>query len=168
MYYWNSFLPGKVNINNWRLFYGRLPTRVNLNARGIDLHSSRCPVCNEDQETETHLFVGCSIAKDLWSFVFNWWNLQPVGIEDLLNLYKSVVLSDDKRKLFDAVIKAGVWFLWIFRNHMVFNTKKPRKNLIADNVRLHSFVWISSRALKLVNLNWLEWICYPYSVLTNT
>ncbi|GJT17709.1 RNA-directed DNA polymerase, eukaryota, reverse transcriptase zinc-binding domain protein [Tanacetum coccineum] len=36
---WNKFLPTKVNILVWRIMNKRVPTRVNLDKRGIDLDS---------------------------------------------------------------------------------------------------------------------------------
>lgn len=75
---WNSMLPKKVNISSWRLRLNRLPTRVNLDKRGIDLHSTRCPVCDDDQESQTHLFIECKVARELWKGIDKWWksNLQ--------------------------------------------------------------------------------------------
>ena len=52
-----------------------LPTRVNLDRRGIDLHLVRCPVCDDDLETENHIFVHCVIAKQMWAEILKWWNL---------------------------------------------------------------------------------------------
>ncbi|GKE18422.1 RNA-directed DNA polymerase, eukaryota, reverse transcriptase zinc-binding domain protein, partial [Tanacetum coccineum] len=46
-----------------------VPTRVNLDKRGIDLDSVRCPLCDDDIEIEDHLFALCSIAKDVWKEV---------------------------------------------------------------------------------------------------
>nr|GEY73804.1 RNA-directed DNA polymerase, eukaryota, reverse transcriptase zinc-binding domain protein [Tanacetum cinerariifolium] len=40
---WNKILPSKVNIIDWRVLLHRLPTRVNLDHRWIDLDSVRCP-----------------------------------------------------------------------------------------------------------------------------
>ncbi|PWA66455.1 reverse transcriptase domain, Reverse transcriptase zinc-binding domain protein [Artemisia annua] len=58
---WNKYIPIKININTWRVANERLPTRVNLDKRGIDLHSVRCPVCDDDLEIENHIFVHCDI-----------------------------------------------------------------------------------------------------------
>ncbi|PWA40174.1 RNA-directed DNA polymerase, eukaryota, Reverse transcriptase zinc-binding domain protein [Artemisia annua] len=66
---WNRYLPIKVNIISWRLRLNRLPTRCNLDHRGIDLHTTRCPLCNEDLETSQHIFVDCPIVGDLWNRV---------------------------------------------------------------------------------------------------
>ncbi|PWA72896.1 hypothetical protein CTI12_AA264790 [Artemisia annua] len=59
-------LEGKVNILAWCVSNQRLPTRYNLDRRGIDLHSTRCPVCDDDIETEEHLFATCPAAIDSW------------------------------------------------------------------------------------------------------
>nr|GEU97180.1 RNA-directed DNA polymerase, eukaryota, reverse transcriptase zinc-binding domain protein [Tanacetum cinerariifolium] len=40
---WNKHLHIKVNIHVWRLCLDRLSTRVNLDKKGIDLDSVRCP-----------------------------------------------------------------------------------------------------------------------------
>ncbi|GJU88049.1 RNA-directed DNA polymerase, eukaryota, reverse transcriptase zinc-binding domain protein [Tanacetum coccineum] len=51
---WNKFVPIKVNILSWRIGQKRLPTRLNLDHRGIDLDSLICPCCNEDQESKVN------------------------------------------------------------------------------------------------------------------
>ncbi|PWA59872.1 reverse transcriptase domain, Reverse transcriptase zinc-binding domain protein [Artemisia annua] len=85
--YWNKYVPIKVNIHNWRLRLDRLPTRCNLDTRGIDLHSTRCPLCDEALETAQHLFVECMVAKDIWIMIKKWWGLgeYPRQLHDLLS-----------------------------------------------------------------------------------
>ncbi|GJT69517.1 RNA-directed DNA polymerase, eukaryota, reverse transcriptase zinc-binding domain protein [Tanacetum coccineum] len=64
-----------VNILSWRIGQKRLPTRLNLDHRGIDLDSLLCPCCNEDQESAFHLFRAYEVASSLWEAVFSWWGL---------------------------------------------------------------------------------------------
>ncbi|GKA74949.1 RNA-directed DNA polymerase, eukaryota, reverse transcriptase zinc-binding domain protein [Tanacetum coccineum] len=45
---WNEFLPSKVKILSWRVTNWKIATSGNLDRRGIDLDSIRCPLCNED------------------------------------------------------------------------------------------------------------------------
>ncbi|GJV50954.1 RNA-directed DNA polymerase, eukaryota, reverse transcriptase zinc-binding domain protein [Tanacetum coccineum] len=52
---WNKMLPSKVNILLWRVMNRRIPTRINLDMRGIDLDTLRCPVCDNDLESEDHI-----------------------------------------------------------------------------------------------------------------
>nr|GEY31935.1 hypothetical protein [Tanacetum cinerariifolium] len=63
---WNKLVPIKVNSAYWRIENRRIPTMVNLDLRGIDLHSVRCSICDEDLETEEHLLVKCTLAKNTW------------------------------------------------------------------------------------------------------
>ncbi|XP_071739980.1 uncharacterized protein [Rutidosis leptorrhynchoides] len=40
----NNFIPKKLEVFVWRTVQGRIPVRVELDNRGIDLHSVRCPM----------------------------------------------------------------------------------------------------------------------------
>ena len=75
---WNKLVPIKINILAWRLINDRLPTRSNLDSRGIDLHSLLCPVCDDHIESAEHLFVHCNLASNLWTSVFKWWKMDNV------------------------------------------------------------------------------------------
>ena len=50
-------------ICDWRLLLGRLPTRVNLVRRGIQVGNVCCPLCNEGVETAQHLFSTSRVAQ---------------------------------------------------------------------------------------------------------
>ncbi|GJV38519.1 RNA-directed DNA polymerase, eukaryota, reverse transcriptase zinc-binding domain protein [Tanacetum coccineum] len=65
----NRLIPNKVNVFIWRLMLNKLPTRVNLDRRDIDVGSILCPICLEDIETVNHIFFSCNMAKDLWYMV---------------------------------------------------------------------------------------------------
>ncbi|GKB39613.1 RNA-directed DNA polymerase, eukaryota, reverse transcriptase zinc-binding domain protein [Tanacetum coccineum] len=54
---WNKNLPIKINTHSWRLSLNRLPTRFNLDRRGINLNFVRCLVCDGDIETDLHVFL---------------------------------------------------------------------------------------------------------------
>ncbi|GJU62417.1 RNA-directed DNA polymerase, eukaryota, reverse transcriptase zinc-binding domain protein [Tanacetum coccineum] len=64
---WNGCIPIKVNIFLWKLLLNKLPSRVNLDRRGIDIPSILCPNCQEDVETVNHIFFTCEMASTLWS-----------------------------------------------------------------------------------------------------
>ncbi|PWA35397.1 RNA-directed DNA polymerase, eukaryota, Reverse transcriptase zinc-binding domain protein [Artemisia annua] len=48
----NKILPLKVNINTWRIIQKRVPTRSNLDIRGVDLDSIHCPIYDDEMESE--------------------------------------------------------------------------------------------------------------------
>ncbi|GJV29789.1 RNA-directed DNA polymerase, eukaryota, reverse transcriptase zinc-binding domain protein [Tanacetum coccineum] len=83
---WNTLVPKKVNVFVWRALRGRLPVRVVLDKREIDLDSVLCPCCNDSVETCAHSLVTCDLAMSVWAKVFNWWKVGIVNsftIEDM-------------------------------------------------------------------------------------
>ena len=62
---WCKAAPQKVNLFVWRLLRDKLPTRDNLQFRGVVIPSPLCPACNFFPETVDHLFLRCSTAKIL-------------------------------------------------------------------------------------------------------
>ncbi|GJZ38825.1 putative RNA-directed DNA polymerase, eukaryota, reverse transcriptase zinc-binding domain protein [Tanacetum coccineum] len=69
---WCKVIPRKVNIFMWRLFLDRLPHRLNLSLRGLDIDYIMCPLCNNHVESNVHVFFSCYIARDVWSLVRGW------------------------------------------------------------------------------------------------
>lgn len=59
---WNSYGPLKVNILFWRILLQRLPLRMLLVERGVELESFICHVCQNAQEDVAHLFFHCDLA----------------------------------------------------------------------------------------------------------
>ncbi|GKB87355.1 RNA-directed DNA polymerase, eukaryota, reverse transcriptase zinc-binding domain protein [Tanacetum coccineum] len=73
---WDKTLPRKVNIFMWRFMLDRLPHRLNLSSRGIDIPTIACPLCNGNVESSNHIFLGCGNAKDILNIIRNWCDIQ--------------------------------------------------------------------------------------------
>ncbi|GKC98101.1 RNA-directed DNA polymerase, eukaryota, reverse transcriptase zinc-binding domain protein [Tanacetum coccineum] len=69
---WDKNIPRKANINIWRLILDRLPHKLNLSSRGIDIQAISCPSCNGNVESSNHIIFECNIAKDIWMLVRKW------------------------------------------------------------------------------------------------
>ncbi|CAN1747772.1 hypothetical protein LINPERHAP1_LOCUS3195 [Linum perenne] len=65
---WNCKVPPRIKVMLWRLARGILPTRSALYRRGIQIDDV-CGVCNTMFETQWHLFVECSFARECWDRV---------------------------------------------------------------------------------------------------
>ncbi|GKB55751.1 RNA-directed DNA polymerase, eukaryota [Tanacetum coccineum] len=50
----------------------RLPHRLNLSLRGMDIPAISCSSCNANVESANHIFFECIIASDLWKLVYRW------------------------------------------------------------------------------------------------
>ncbi|PWA98432.1 reverse transcriptase zinc-binding domain-containing protein [Artemisia annua] len=62
---WCKNVPIKVNILMWRLMWDRLPTRMNLADKDIDIPSVLCPICNYEFDSSDHVFFKCDTAVQL-------------------------------------------------------------------------------------------------------
>ncbi|GJV08588.1 RNA-directed DNA polymerase, eukaryota [Tanacetum coccineum] len=62
---WISAVPGKINIFAWKVRLDKIPTRLNLSLRGLDIESILCPLCGSYVESSSHLLFGCSLVKSL-------------------------------------------------------------------------------------------------------
>ncbi|XP_071728309.1 uncharacterized protein [Rutidosis leptorrhynchoides] len=83
----NSLVPKKIEIFVWRTLKGRFPVKLELDKRGIDLHSLRCPLCDCDLESDNHALISCKFAEDIWCRIYKWWNVGPFvpsNISDVL------------------------------------------------------------------------------------
>ncbi|GJR70222.1 reverse transcriptase domain, reverse transcriptase zinc-binding domain protein [Tanacetum coccineum] len=90
---WNKLVPLKVNIFVWRALKGRLPVRMELDRRGIDLDWVFCPSCNNSVESCAHSLVTCDLAMSVWEKIFSWWKLGIVNaftIDEFFSSYGNV------------------------------------------------------------------------------
>ncbi|GJU62514.1 RNA-directed DNA polymerase, eukaryota, reverse transcriptase zinc-binding domain protein [Tanacetum coccineum] len=91
---WNKLVPKKGNIFMWRVGRGRLPDRVELDNKGIDLHTLLCPSCDEACETIDHSLVLCNEAMNIWEKLFQWWktgNVNSFSTNEIFRLSSSVL-----------------------------------------------------------------------------
>ena len=72
-----------VLVTTWRVFKGRIPTRVSLSQRGMMLNSTVCPLCLLQEETCQHLFMVCKYAQQVWSQCLQWVGISFVEHHDL-------------------------------------------------------------------------------------
>ena len=59
---WALKVSGLAKVYIWRTMIDRLPTRVNLIRRGVNIQNNSCPLCSKVEETVEHLFIGCEVA----------------------------------------------------------------------------------------------------------
>lgn len=104
----------------WRLAKNILPTRHNLQKKGISL-DPLCPLCHSDVETVEHLFMNCNLSK-LALFA------SPLGSHAPFNMDIHCWLLDwlscrnkEGSQLFCTIL----WKLWYARNQAVFKGIAP-------------------------------------------
>ncbi|PWA84228.1 reverse transcriptase zinc-binding domain-containing protein [Artemisia annua] len=160
---WCSSLPRKVNIFMWRARLDKLPTRYNLSRKGIEIASIMCPVCGVSMESLSHVLFTCTLAKEVWTRVYNWCQ---VTVKDMNDFSEWLDWCDENANVRNRKVKLEVigvstcWFLWRYRNSVIFDSGKIRKRDLVDNIILYSFNWLKSRNPKSC-ISWVEWLQNP-------
>ncbi|GJX73967.1 RNA-directed DNA polymerase, eukaryota, partial [Tanacetum coccineum] len=103
---WVKSIPIKINIFAWRVSLDKLPTRLNLSFRDLDIPSIICPICSVAVESTSHLLFSCSVARHLFFKVARWWELEYQDLhsyEDWLVWLKNLRISKRSKDLFEGV-----------------------------------------------------------------
>ncbi|KAL4583053.1 hypothetical protein LXL04_007617 [Taraxacum kok-saghyz] len=154
---WNNLVPLKLNFFGWRAVLNRLPSKTELIKRGVALSSSVCGTCGVAEESVDHLLRDCSWAKEVWSSIQLWCDidLSNVGsIDCLLNTGHEFLKSPIQLKVTNAVILTTLWAIWKARNARVFNNIETPPAKVLEDIKTSSFLWIKNRG-KGIMVNWV-------------
>ncbi|GJY01731.1 RNA-directed DNA polymerase, eukaryota, reverse transcriptase zinc-binding domain protein [Tanacetum coccineum] len=159
---WVKCVPIKINVLAWKIKTDALPTRFNISRRGIDIQDMSCPICDNAIESTDHLFFRCGLVRDIANKVLSWWNLDHANLNSYAE-WKSWLVSirmDSKlKKMFEGVWYSIWWYVWIYRNKLLFDERKPSKSMLIDNVIASSFYWCKYRSK--ASFGWNEWLKNP-------
>ncbi|GKC75706.1 RNA-directed DNA polymerase, eukaryota [Tanacetum coccineum] len=162
---WVRSIPIKINIFAWKVSLDRLPTRVNLVHRGVLVSPISCPIGCTDQEDSNHILFRCDMAVGVTRLVCRWWNQAWIPFDSYHSWFvwfNSIRLSANSKGVLEGVFYVMWWSIWIFRNQLLFAAKKPRKDVLFDDIVLRSFNWCSARSK--CTFRWDSWIQHPYLI----
>ncbi|GJU70247.1 RNA-directed DNA polymerase, eukaryota, reverse transcriptase zinc-binding domain protein [Tanacetum coccineum] len=164
---WNNLIQKKIKFFSWRTLRCRLPVRVELDRKGIDLHSLLCPWCDDACESIDHAILLCTEVMKVWSLVFGWWkhgNVNAFTAYDTLSHNGNGVVSSRNLVLWQAVIWTTGYFIWRNRNYQVFGKRVDSHVRLFQDIQLKSYEWIMRRSKKY-KLRWSQWVEDPGSCL---
>ncbi|XP_022020079.1 uncharacterized protein LOC110920155 [Helianthus annuus] len=158
VFVWNNWTPKKVGVVGWRALVDRLPTKVAISIRGIQLQSTCCVFCNDFPETCEHIFTSCQFAQTVWFIITQWCKIPNAFIFSLKDLleYHNLQGSAKKKKALYAVSLVYLWSVWRMRNNMVFNQGQVSVQKVVEEIKNMSFLWVKNRS-KEVGLTWEAW-----------
>ncbi|GJS74599.1 RNA-directed DNA polymerase, eukaryota [Tanacetum coccineum] len=123
---WIKVIPIKINIFAWKVCLDKLPTRLNLSLRGVEIPSILCPLCSIALESFSHLLFSCHLARQLIFKVARWWELKHYDLhsyEDWLNWFNNIRLSKRLKEILEGNCYVMWWTIWNFRNQVLFGSK---------------------------------------------
>ncbi|CAM0907844.1 unnamed protein product [Alopecurus aequalis] len=121
---WKSDAPPKVQHFAWRLATDSLPTWRNKYKRNLEV-TEQCPVCGVEAEDNFHPFFRCTLAKELWNYMYEKWNIPALdsvlhtGSDWLLNLIGNLL----SRSI--SMVLMTLWRAWHVRNEIVHDKTPP-------------------------------------------
>ena len=121
---WNIKISPSVLVHTWRLLLDRLPTKVNLVKRDMQLTNMLCPLYQEGEETSQHLFGTCKVAQKVWDQCDRWVGNVIVRHESTIIHFLSFFIIGLRQCANNAW--KGMWVtivleIWNHRNKVVFN-----------------------------------------------
>ncbi|XP_071727211.1 uncharacterized protein [Rutidosis leptorrhynchoides] len=161
----NPLVSKKIEIFIWRARLRRLAVRVELDKRGVNLHSVLCPICNDVVESVEHSLILCKFAMEVWERVCKWWgfaNVVSLSISEAFLGKSSQHLSPLQILIWQAVEWSTGYLIWKNRNQKVFKDKSWSGPMALNEIQVISFEWISRR-IKGKSIDWLTWLSNPKS-----
>ncbi|GJR90004.1 RNA-directed DNA polymerase, eukaryota [Tanacetum coccineum] len=162
---WIKTIPIKVNIFAWKASLDRLPTRYNLDRRGVEVSSLSCSICNSTHEDTDHLLFRCGLATDVMRLVCRWWNVLWILVnsyQEWIAWFKSLRMSSSSKGVLEGVFYTVWWSIWYFRNQLLFAAQKPRKEALFDDIVMRSFNWSITRGKLTFRRD--SWLQHPYLI----
>ncbi|XP_020097167.1 uncharacterized protein LOC109716250 [Ananas comosus] len=111
----------------------KLPTKSWLHILYPDSDPT-CPLCNQENETVSHILAHCPIAQNFWnclcnlvSFHLQHFNLWCEG--SWLN--DGLLLDSDERRFLHSIILNGFWTLWKHKNGFLFERIRDSNQVLA-------------------------------------
>ncbi|XP_071724329.1 uncharacterized protein [Rutidosis leptorrhynchoides] len=159
----NNLVPKKIEVFVWRTIRKRIPTRVELDNKHIDLDSVRCPVCDDGLETVEHTLVFCKMASEIWKRILAWWkfdNINAYSIDEIFKDTSPYSNSSKMGKIWQAVKWISGYLIWKNRNSIVFGSHSSSSSRLVDEIQCKSYEWICTRTKK-INLDWRIWLSTP-------
>lgn len=160
---WNKLVPRKVNILTWRALLARLPTLENLKKIGLDV-DVKCKVCKLAPENEDHVFVHCSLAKQVWERTQKWWYCLcdiPSSTYDLIKNKVAFIGPSWLADVNEVVCLVFMWVIWCSRNKGVFKNESKTCSELTSEIQVLAFLWINARKKSGSKLEWARWIENP-------
>ncbi|GJT66463.1 RNA-directed DNA polymerase, eukaryota, reverse transcriptase zinc-binding domain protein [Tanacetum coccineum] len=109
---WIKVVPIKVNVHAWKVKLDRLPTRLNISRRGMDIDSILCPSCGVAVESVSHVFFTVHIARELFHSIFNRWDINFMELslyENWLEWLLNIRLSSKHKKMIEGICYIMWW-----------------------------------------------------------
>ncbi|GKV39338.1 hypothetical protein SLEP1_g47120 [Rubroshorea leprosula] len=147
---WCRLVPSKVAFFRWRLCLNRLPTKENLQKRGVQLQEEGmfCEFCNGVVEEANHLFCICYKTWLVWVEVLNWWGLESVLPNTVVGVAEFFIYELGRivgKEIGSCLFLVVAWYVWYRRNAQVFREDEGIPENLLERVQVKTFLWLKAK-----------------------
>ncbi|GJT46465.1 RNA-directed DNA polymerase, eukaryota [Tanacetum coccineum] len=162
---WVKYIPIKINIFAWKISLDRIPSKINLQKKGVSMEYNFCSICDEDVEDISHIMFKCEMASIMHQKICRWWQIDMNHVSsyaEWLSWFKNIHIPSKKKLMLEGVFYISWWQIWNFRNQILFGSSIPRRSTVFDDIVARSFTYVSSRCKK--KFSWIDWMSNPSSI----
>ncbi|XP_071714515.1 uncharacterized protein [Rutidosis leptorrhynchoides] len=137
----NYLVLEKIEVFVWRARRKRLTVMTELDKRGVDLNSVRCPLCDDAIESVDHSLMSCKHSHDVWHKIFEWWGRSWVPFTNFEDLFIDTgqASSDLGKYIWQALLWTCNYLIWKNRNQKVFSNKSWTAPIALNEIQVKSF-----------------------------
>lgn len=122
---WNPDIPSKVSFFIWNSYLDKMLTLNYLQSKGWNLANIRV-LCIFEEESISHLFNHCSMAKLVWGFFLSHLKISWIFLKlfnELISCWWIGGLESFPLSIWRALPGVICWELWKERNNRIFEDK---------------------------------------------
>ena len=144
---WCKMVPPRVEFLTWLILQRKIHTRGRLVRKGILAESLNvCPICREEEETDSHLLIHCKYVHPLWQQVLNFWKI-PMALPNdpfiLWQLWRATPIRGRlMRKIWTTIFHAITSTVWYTKNDIIFAGGTWNAQVIEFRVKYQVGAWI--------------------------
>lgn len=163
---WRCDVPSRISLFVWRLLQDKLPTKAQLNRRGVFMAdgSANCVFCCREIESANHLFFSCGFSHRVWQTIDAWSGLNgtanTAGVEHFLS-FAGTIKGKKRRRSRHIIWMATAWVLWTTRNNVIFRGESANVIDVIANIKVWSWNWFVNRGGRNRGILYSDWCSNP-------
>lgn len=143
---WKSKAPPRCKFFMWLAVHRKCLTADNLERRGWPSNGT-CPLCTQEPENCTHLFVNCRFTQQLWRSFKTWTGAdfqvpnEHFGTTEDWWLKARAAIPKTMRRNFDTIAILIHWRIWKERTARIFDSVASTVNRVLDLIKEDIGMW---------------------------
>lgn len=152
---WKFRAPLQCRFFVWLAMKNRCWISDRLARRGLQ-HQDTCPLCNQEDETMSHIMLQCVFSRAFWLQLCTAldkpdWTPTRTSTLPVWILGKCIQGMHDKD--LRALLTLGFWELWKHRNDIVFDGESPSLQRLLGRILVEGRAWRTAGLLRTPGLD---------------